>query len=306
MNREVFLKNLPLFEKEIARKRERLNAYLGKYLPEETCYPPVVHQAMRYAVLGDHRRIWGIMTIFAAESCKGEEEEAIPVACAMECIHALSVVHGNLPGVASPYATPGQPSVPRAFGEGVALLAGDALILSAFELIAREVKDGELVRLLVAELCKHLGSTGMLGGFVMDILSRGRTPDQKTIEYVYSHKAGSLAAASVVLGAATVKGSSGRMSALGQYGLKVGTAMHIMEDIVRAEESVEEVGMGLRWRREKEERAPMDFVRLCGIDQARKEASRLTKEAVEDLRPLGRYAGKLAYLANYLLYREQE
>jgi len=304
MNREMFFKNLPLFEKELSRKRERINAFLGKYLPVETCYPPMIHQAIRYVALREQERLWGTTVIFAAEACRGDEDQAMPVACAMECIYGFSVVHNGLPGISGENSLGGQPSVHRAFGEGMAILAGDALLMAAFGLLSEHIKDGEMVRSLTRELCKHAGSIGMIGGFVMDILSRGRTPDEKTVEYIYSHKAGGLAAASAVLGGVAADAPEEQVEALTHYGLKTGTAMQITNDIVRAQESVDSVGFGRRWKKEKEDKEPMNYVRLRGVGEAQKEASRLMREAVDHLRSMGRHAGKLAYLANYLLYRD--
>ena len=305
MNKEMFFKNLPLFEKELGRKRERINAFIGKYLPVETCYPPMVHQAIRYVALREQERMWGTMAVFAAEACRGDEDQAMPVACAMECVYAFTVVHNGLPGISGESSLGGQPSVHRAFGEGMAILAGDALLLAAFGLLAEQIKDGEMVRSLTRELCKHVGSMGVIGGFVMDILSRGRTPDEKTVEYIYSHKEGGLAAASAVLGGISADAPEEHVEALLQYGLKTGTAMQITHDIIRAQENVDSVGFGLRWKKEKEEKEPMNYVGLRGVGEAQKEASRLMREAVDHLRPMGRHAGKLAYLANYLLHRER-
>ena len=151
------------------------------------------------------------------------------------------VVHNGLPGISGEDSVGGQPSVHRAFGEGIAILAGDALLMAAFGLLSEHIKDGEMMRLLTRELCKHAGSMGMIGGFVMDILSRGRTPDEKTVEYIYSHKAGGLAAASAVLGGVAADAPEEQVEALKQYGLETGTGMKMTNDIVEARESVESV-----------------------------------------------------------------
>ena len=307
MNRELFFRNLPLFEKELARKRDRLGVYMAKFLPQENCYPPSVHQAMRYAALSESGRYWGIMTLFAAEACRGDEEVAMAVACASECVNAFSRVHEGLPGVGDKGLLGDQPSVHGAFGEGIAILAGDALLVTAFDLVQQHVPDDAVARKMVGLLSRQIGSIGMLGGFVMSILSPGRAPDAKTVEYIYSHKTGSLGACSAALGALVAGASDEDVKALTAYGVKTGTAMMITEDIVRSEResSTQSVGRGRRGRpRRDEDDSPMDYVRLLGLDESKCEALRLTKEAISQLRPFGRRAGKLAYFANYFLYRD--
>ena len=293
-----------MFNKELDRKRERLGVFLGKYLPQENCYPPSVHQAMRYAALSVTGRYWGILTLFAAEACNGEEEKAMPVACAIECVNAFSLVHEGLPGIGNQSTLGHQPSVHAAFGEGIAVLAGDALLMSAFQLVNKHVEDDRAARALVGELCAQIGPVGMLGGFVMGILSVGRSPDAKTVEYVYSHKTGSLGAAAAAMGGLVAGATDEERRALADYGLKVGTAMSIAEDVGRAERNVENVGRGRRGAAKAEE-APMDFVRLLGFEKSKQKAVDLTREAVAGLKSFGRRAGKLAYFANYFLYTDR-
>lgn len=306
INQAIFTRNLPLFEKELERKRERVSAYLAKWLPEENCYPPSVHQAMRYAALSSKGRYWGIMALFAAEACKGEEETAMAAACAVECVNSFSVVHEALPGVDNQDALGDQPSVHGAFGEGIAILAGDALMMMAYELIVKHVSDEGSAAQMVTHLCRQIGSIGMVGGMVMGILSSGRTPDEKTVEYIYSHKMGSLGAAAGALGALAAGAGEEKARTLSDYGLKIGTAMMIVDDIAHAQESTEWVGRRLdrSSRGEEESSRPMDFVRLLGLDRAKREAATLTNKALAVLKPFGRRAGKLAYFANYFLYAD--
>ena len=306
INQAIFLRNLPLFEKELERKRERVSAYLAKWLPEENCYPPSVHQAMRYAALSSKGRYWGIMALFAAEACKGEEEAAMAAACAVECVNAFSVVHESLPGVGDHDALGDQPSVHGAFGEGIAVLAGDALMMMAYELIVKHISDEGNAAKMVTHLCRQIGSIGMVGGLVMGILSSGRTPDAKTVEYIYSHKTGSLGGAAAALGALAAGAGEEKVRALSDYGTKTGTAMMIVEDIAQVQQNTDWVGrrLGASGSRDESVERPMDFVRLLGLDRAKKEAAALTNQALANLTSFGRRAGKLAYFANYFLYTD--
>jgi len=306
INQAIFLRNLPLFEKELERKRERVSAYLAKWLPEENCYPPSVHQAMRYAALSSKGRYWGIMALFAAEACKGEEETAMAAACSVECVNSFSVVHESLPSVGNHDALGDQPSVHGAFGEGIAVLAGDALMMMAYELIVKHVSDERSAAGMVTHLGRQIGSIGMVGGLVMGILSSGRTPDAKTVEYIYSHKTGSLGAVAAALGALSAGASEEKVRALSDYGMKTGTAMMIVEDIAHTQQSTEFVGkrLGGPGAREESVDRPMDYVRLLGLGHAKEEAASLTNQALSKLKPFGRRAGKLAYFANYFLYSD--
>ena len=291
---------------ELSRRREPVEEALGRWLPPEEEPPRELHAAMRYAVLGGGKRLRPILLAAAADACGGEPDRALPAAVAVELVHCYSLVHDDLPAMDDDDLRRGRPTCHRVFGEAVAVLAGDALLTLAFEVLARaygadgESAGGGLASTLVLELARAAGHAGMVAGQAADILSEGRQPSEELLRYIHGHKTGALIRASVRMGALVARASEAEVSALGHYGECVGLTFQIADDILDVTSSPEELGKATQ---KDLARGKLTYPALVGLAQARRAARRLSEEAVASLQGFGPEAGLLVALAHFVTRR---
>lgn len=292
----------------LAALAQEVEASLDRFLPPEGAYPARIHQAMRYSTLGGGKRLRGALCLTAAEAVGGERERALPAAAALEMIHAYSLIHDDLPCMDDDDLRRGKPTSHKVFGEGMAVLAGDALLTHAFGLLARQ---SELVGLppavalaMLADVAKAAGTGGLIGGQVVDLESEGAgpTPDATVIEYIHRHKTGAMFEASVRCGVRAGGGDEAALSALTAYARAFGLAFQIVDDVLDVEGETAELGkaIGSDLRHEK-----ATYPRLFGITAARQKARSCVAEAKAALRPLGQGAAVrfLSELADFVLDR---
>jgi len=303
VNKYTYLKNLEPFERELKHIRARIDEQLGDILPEDNTYPPLIHQAMRYSVLSGGKRIRPALALMSAELFGGVNEDALIAACAIELIHAYSLIHDDLPAMDDDDMRRGKPSVHRAFGEAIAVLAGDALNTLAFGMLSTKVGAGEVCQKLVAELAKSSGSIGMIGGQSVDILSEGRQAEERTLEYIHLHKTGKLMRAACVMGAIAAGADAERAELLGNYGANLGMSFQIIDDVLDAEKMWEVAGR-TRGAKQPKEVEKMTYAALMGPQKARALANQYTSQAISYLVSFRKAAGKLAFMAHYLVNRE--
>jgi len=215
------------FQGYIKKKREIVNRALDKYLPDENKEPKRLHQAMRYSVFAGGKRLRSILAIAAFEAVGGKGREILPVACALEMIHTYSLIHDDLPCMDDDDLRRGKPTLHKVYGDGMAVLAGDALHALAFELLLR-AKNPQVV----LEVAKAIGTEGMIGGQVKDLEAEGKKVSLKKVEYIHTHKTGRLLRASVRAGAILGGADKATLSALSRYGEKFGLAFQIVDDIL--------------------------------------------------------------------------
>jgi geranylgeranyl diphosphate synthase, type II len=187
----------------LAPRTAQVNAALERYLSESPSLPRVLPDAMRYAVLTPGKRLRPILCIAAAETLGGTAEQVMPTACALELIHAFSLVHDDLPAMDNDRLRRGQPTVWVKYGEAMAILAGDALFAKAFELLAEQARlsPPERVVQVIELVAQASGVQGMCGGQVEDILCEGQTVSAEQLRFIHTHKTGALIRASVLAGA---------------------------------------------------------------------------------------------------------
>jgi len=261
---------------------------------------------MRYATLNGGKRVRAAL-VYAAGEALGAASEVLDVpACAVELIHAYSLVHDDLPCMDDDDLRRGRPTCHRAFGEATALLAGDALQSLAYELLADDPRLGPLapeqrVR-MIATLAKAAGSDGMAGGQAIDLDSVGKTLDPQTLQDMHARKTGALIHASVMLGALAARGTDNRVAALDQYGNAVGLAFQIVDDILDVEGDTATLG---KTARADAARNKPTYPAVLGLDRARERARELHKQALESLAPFGDNGQMLAGLASFILERRQ-
>ena len=282
--------------------RSEIDAKLNEYLPPEDDPPEPIHEAMRYSVFAGGKRLRPILTLLAAEACCGSCEQALPAACAVEMIHTYSLIHDDLPAMDDDDLRRGKPTSHKVFGEAIAILAGDALLTMAFETIARGAPKKRVAATLVEELARAAGSSGMVGGQVMDLAGESAAPDAEFLQKTHLLKTAALIRASLSLGAISCQASKKKVKALGAFGEKLGLAFQIVDDIMDEEASAEELGKAVNKDRQK---GKMTYPGIFGIERSRSETEDLTAEALGCLENFDGDIQNLKDTAVYMLTRKK-
>ncbi|HHW14192.1 MAG TPA: hypothetical protein GXX28_04565 [Firmicutes bacterium] len=289
-----------------AGEARRIEAALAAALPPAEAPPGLLHQAMRYATLGGGKRLRGFLVLLAAEAVGGRPEPVLPAACAVELIHAYSLIHDDLPCMDDDDWRRGRPSAHRVFGEALALLAGDALLTLAFETLVsggrRAGLPSELLVRAVGELALAAGSLGMVGGQTEDLLAEGRPADLAGLTEIHRRKTGALIRASVRLGALLSGAHAGRLAALTRYAEALGLAFQITDDLLDVEGDAAKTGKAVG---RDAALAKATFPALLGVEGARQQAREAVAGAREALTELGGCGALLGELADFILERDR-
>jgi geranylgeranyl diphosphate synthase type II len=287
----------------VSAKREKVDAGLDRYLPPEDASPATLHKAMRYSVFSGGKRIRPVLCMAAFEACGGSDDRVLPAACAIELIHSYSLVHDDLPCMDDDDIRRGKPTNHRVFGEAVAVLAGDALLTYAMELIVGEGgrEMGPEAALAVAgELTRAIGSDGMIAGQVMDIEYENRDIDEATMECIHSRKSGRLITSSVRCGAMVVGVDDSLLEKLTTYGRKLGLAFQITDDVLDEEGNFGGLKSGKGLDTEK---GKATYPKVFGLERSKTVAVRLVTEAKASLEGLGEGFLPLMALADFVATR---
>jgi farnesyl diphosphate synthase len=286
--------------------RERLERILAHSLPPATTHPARLHEAMRYAVLEGGKRIRPTLVYAGGRAVGAAPASMDAPACAVELIHAYSLVHDDLPAMDDDDLRRGKPSCHRAFDEATASLAGDALQSLAFHVLARGGPQDLVAatRLhMIDMLALAAGSRGMAGGQAIDLAATGRTLNIAELEDMHIHKTGALVRASVLLGAHCAGHvSAAQLECLDHYAKCIGLAFQIRDDILDVEGETGTLGKqtGMDAQREKS-----TYPALMGLEPARERARELHAEALESLRDFDERADPLRWLSSYIIERER-
>lgn len=285
----------------IARRKE-VDRALDRLLPKKSTPPATIHKAMRYSLFAGGKRLRPILCLAATEACGGKINHALPLACALECIHTYSLVHDDLPSMDNDDLRRGRPTCHKVFGDGIAILAGDALLTIAFQ-IATHAKGTERydLRAILREIAVAAGSQKLIAGQVADLEAEGHRITRAQLRYIHEHKTAALLTTSVRLGAMTANASPKQLSALTAFGRALGLAFQVIDDILDVTQTSEQLGKSAG----KDVAAQKaTYPAVIGLEKSRIEARRLTMEAHRVLKSLGRRAVVLRALADYLLQRE--
>jgi geranylgeranyl diphosphate synthase, type II len=278
---------------------------LAQYLPREENYPQAIFQAMRYSVFAGGKRVRPILAIAAAETIGGTVDDVLPLACALECIHTYSLIHDDLPALDNDDYRRGRLTNHKVFGESNAILAGDALLTFAFELVgnARHWKQFVPARVVqvMHEVAYAIGTFGMIGGQVVDLMMEGQDVDLPALQYIHAHKTGALIRAAVRAGAILGGGSPVEVEALTQYGTHIGLAFQIMDDILDVRGDEQLMGKALR---KDEERCKATYPRLVGLAESEERAQAAVAAGIAALGPIGERGAVLSHLAQFIIARE--
>jgi geranylgeranyl diphosphate synthase type II len=294
-------------KKYLRDRQAEVDQLLHSYLPGAKCPPPLIHEAIRYSLFAGGKRLRPILCLAAAESVGGRREVVLPFAAAIELIHTYSLVHDDLPAMDNDTYRRGKLTNHKMFGESTAILAGDALLTAAFTLMAEKGVAGTIshkkILSVILELGSAAGSTGMVGGQLVDIQSEGKKSiNQDELHYIHTHKTGALIRASVRIGGILGGASSKKLTALTRYGEKIGLAFQIADDILDVEGEEKEMGKSVGQDQAKEK---WTYPRLIGLERAKKEAHVLVEEALGELNGFGPEADPLRGLALYMIERKK-
>jgi len=288
----------------LKERRAIVDAALERFLPPEDTPPPTVHRAMRYSVMAGGKRLRPILVIAGAEAVGGTPATVVPAACALELIHTYSLIHDDLPAMDDDDYRRGRLTNHKVFGEAIAILAGDALLTLAFRLVADNtalVNDARVLRDVVAELADAAGTSGMVGGQVVDIESEGKAITAETLEYIHRHKTAALIRASLRVGALLAGGDGKAVAAIGEAGSDLGLAFQIVDDILDVEGSLEELG---KTAGSDERKQKATYPALHGLEASRRQAKMLIERAKQRLGGFGARAVPLQALADYVVERK--
>ncbi len=284
---------------EISRKK--VEKALEALMPSEGSYPDRLVSAMRYSLFAGGKRIRPILVLAAAGAAGGKDEDALDPACAVELVHTYSLIHDDLPAMDDDDFRRGRPTCHRAFDEGTAILAGDALLTMAFDLLSSDgsEKKGALRLRMVQELARAAGWRGMVGGQQVDMDSEGTEPDLPLLEYIHTHKTGALIKCSLILGGLSAGAQGKTLEVLISYGEKVGLAFQVVDDILDITASTEEMGKD---HGSDAERGKVTYPMLFGLDGARERAFKLVESAKAEVDQVDA-TGRLSEIADHVLLR---
>jgi len=284
------------FKKFLENKKNIIDKALDEYLPSEEKLPLIIHKAMRYSVFGGGKRIRPILTLATAELFGRDAESVMHTACGIELIHTFSLIHDDLPCIDNDDFRRGKPSNHKVFGEAIALLAGDALLVSGFDLIIRnlevkEIKKQSILK-LIKEISFYIGTENMLGGQVEDITLKNEDITKEDLINLYMKKTAALICLSIRAGAILCGANQRQLKALNKYGENIGLAFQIIDDMLDIMQDQRDVGKPT-------------YANKYGLKESKIECIRLIEEAKDSLKIFNHKADTLKSLADFLLKRKK-
>jgi len=289
-------------EAYLTARTAEVDAAMDRFLPKAKTRPSTIHEAMRYAVFAGGKRLRPALCLAAAEACAGEISAALAPACAVELMHTYSLVHDDLPSMDDDDLRRGRPTCHKVYGEGMAVLCGDALLTQAFIVLADmpatarySTKDAML------ELARAGGSEQLIGGQVMDLEGEGRLLNKRDLVRIHEAKTAALLATSLRLGAMSANATPAKLEALTVFGRHLGLAFQVIDDILDVTQSTEVLG---KTAGKDQAVLKSTYPSLIGLEASRKEAAKLTKGALAALDIFGKKGHRLAQIAHKMLQRE--
>ena len=284
-------------------RSDAVNRALDGFLPKDSAKPATIHKAMRYSLFAGGKRMRPALCLAAAEACGGSNEAAMPLACAVECVHTYSLIHDDLPAMDNDDYRRGKLTNHKVFGEGIAILAGDALLTQAFEIAAafRETPRYSHERVF-RELTQASGSRQLIAGQVADLEGEGKQLEARELRYIHERKTSALLCCSARLGGMSANCTPPQLKALTDFGYNVGLAFQIIDDILDITQTSEQLGKtaGKDTAAQK-----ATYPSIVGMEKSRRIARQLTDRAFAALKTFRGKAQALEALAVYLLQRDR-
>ena len=293
------ISDVELFPKEVQDARREIETQLERYSEFGVDCPPRLKEAIRYSLLSGGKRLRPLLVLTANQICGGEMSQAMPAACAVEMIHTYSLIHDDLPAMDDDDLRRGKPSCHIQFDEATAILAGDALIPLAFEVISRDCPED-----VAAQCCQLLavaaGANRLVGGQSDDLMAQFAEPNVETLQHIHHRKTGALLSVSLQLGARIAHATDQQVESLRKYGKHVGLAFQIVDDLLDLRGMVDTIGK----RTGKDlEHGKMTYPAVLGADASEKMARHQVDAAIEHLQIFGKAAKPLELFANFVVER---
>ena len=291
------------FNDYLARRAAEINQWLDRLVPSETTPPEQLHRAMRYSLLAGGKRLRPSLTLAAGEALGADTDDLMPAACAIEMIHTYSLIHDDLPAMDNDDLRRGLPTCHKAFGEAVAILAGDALLTQAFRVLSADApnRDADRQVRVIREIATAAGSVdALIGGQIADIESEGKNVDASTLEYVHRSKTGAMITSSVVVGGIIAGANDEQIDKLRGYGERIGLAFQIADDILDVTSTSEQLG---KTPGKDQAANKATYPAIHGIDASNARARQLVDEAVRIAAGLDLQTRVLEDLARFIIAR---
>ncbi len=284
------------------QQRQRVDSALSEYLPAKGEKPQRLHEAMHYSVFAGGKRLRPLLMLAACTCVGGDDNNAMPAACAMEMIHTYSLIHDDLPAMDDDDFRRGVATNHKVFGEALAILAGDALLTQAFITLAQPQPQLECAtqQRVCAIIAAAAGAAGMVGGQVVDMQAEGTSVDLATVEYIHNHKTGALIRASIECGALLGAADAASYNRLCQFGRAAGLAFQIADDILDIVGDQQQLGKDIG---SDAERGKATWPAVAGIKAARRQMEQLHQQALTALEPFGDSATALRQMSAYIITR---
>ena len=297
----------PSLSERLVPLRELVDQALANYLRLTDGCPERLADAMRYSVMAPGKRLRPLLTLLAAEAVGGHPRSALPAACAVELVHAYSLIHDDLPAMDNDDLRRGLPTCHRKFDEATAILAGDALQALAFEILSHELPAERALRCCQI-LSRAAGRSQLVGGQADDLAAEGRfgdqTPAKQSVEHLQSihlRKTGAIIQASLSLGAVASGASPDHLEMLDRYGRSIGLAFQVVDDCLDVESTSEQMG---KHTRKDSVLGKLTYPSLMGLQESRRWAIQLVDEACSAIAPLGVAANNLIDVAKFVVERK--
>ncbi len=286
----------------LARQTGRIDSELERLVPAEDAPPPALHRAMRYSLFAGGKRLRPILCLEAAQAVSGEDAGVLGAACALELVHTYSLIHDDLPALDNDDLRRGRPTCHKVFGEAMAILAGDALLTYAFQVMGSldGVEEPRRARMMY-ELAAAAGTPGgMVAGQVADLEGEGKRPEAALLEAIHRAKTGALLRASLRIGAIAAGAPEEQLAALSQYGEHTGLAFQIVDDILDVEQPSEALG---KTAGKDAAQHKITFPAVYGLEESRRMAERERAAAHQSLAGFGGRAARLREIADFIVHR---
>ena len=277
---------------------------ISRFLPDKETYPESIHQSMHYSVFAGGKRLRPILLMASAEAVGGDRSNVLPFAVAAEFIHTYTLIHDDLPALDDDSFRRGKPTNHKVFGEATAILTGDALLTQAFIIMTNaslmEATPAKCILRATHELGKAIGSTGVIGGQVVDLESEGEPVDEETLEYIHIYKTGFFFKSCVRTGALLGLANTKQLNALSSYGAHIGLAFQIIDDILDIIGDQDKLGKDVGSDAGKNKAT---YPAMFGMDESKRKAEKLVEDAVDKLKDFDESADPLREIARFFVKR---
>jgi geranylgeranyl diphosphate synthase, type II len=289
------------FKSRLEQKTVQVNRVIARLLDSTDDMHPRIAEAMRYTLESPGKRIRAAMVLFCCELVGGKTNKDVEIAAAaIEMVHTYSLIHDDLPAMDDDDFRRGRPSCHKQFDEATAILAGDALLTFAFELLAKKVSDAKTAAQLISALTSAAGGSGMVGGQMADLLAEHGKGSLKLLEYIHTNKTAKMFEAACTMGAIAGGATKSQLKHLADYGLKIGLGFQIADDILDVTAATEQLG---KTAGKDAAQGKLTYPALVGLEKSKKLAQKITGEAIAALKTFGKPADTLRQLAHVMFER---